>query len=64
MPPACGTKYVQVTCTAFLTGYGKTTLLMQWHEVFRQQAPETGVAWLSLDEADGEPLSCLPDSGP
>lgn len=46
---------VPLTLLTAPAGYGKTTLLMQWHEVLRQQTPETAVAWLSLDEADGEP---------
>lgn len=36
-------------------GYGKTTLLMQWHAAIQHQAPASLVAWLSLDEADAEP---------
>lgn len=38
-------------------GYGKTTLLMQWHQALQKDspAPAPAVAWLSLDEADAEP---------
>src|SRR5579859_1192984 len=32
-------------------GFGKTTLLMQWQA--RQKAAGTAVAWLTLDEGDG-----------
>ena len=50
---------VPLTLLTAPAGYGKTTLLMQWHEVLRQQASEAVVAWLSLDEADGEPQRFL-----
>ena len=50
---------VPLTLLTAPAGYGKTTLLMQWHEVVRQQTPEAVVAWLSLDEADGEPQRFL-----
>ncbi|MEG2042409.1 MAG: hypothetical protein RR068_15045, partial [Hafnia sp.] len=36
-------------------GYGKTTLLMQWHAAIQRQTPKAIVAWLSLDEADADP---------
>lgn len=34
-------------------GFGKTTLLGQWYEALKAR-PDTVVAWLSLDEDDGE----------
>ncbi|CRM25887.1 ATP-dependent transcriptional activator MalT [Pseudomonas sp. 44 R 15] len=46
---------VPLTLLTAPAGYGKTTLLMQWHAAVRQQAPDTVSAWLSLDEADVEP---------
>ena len=46
---------VPLTLLTAPAGYGKTTLLMQWHAVLQQQTPEAVVAWLSLDEADAEP---------
>lgn len=36
-------------------GYGKTVLLMQWRQELLKCSPKPHVAWLSLDEADGEP---------
>ncbi|WP_300729486.1 LuxR C-terminal-related transcriptional regulator [Pseudomonas sp.] len=36
-------------------GYGKTVLLMQWRQELLKCTPNANVAWLSLDEADGEP---------
>ena len=33
-------------------GFGKTTILMQWQA--RQKAAGTAVAWLTLDEGDGD----------
>lgn len=46
---------VPLTLLTAPAGYGKTTLLMQWHAALRQQAPDTVSAWLSLDDADVEP---------
>ena len=43
-------------------GYGKTTLMMQWRQELLTNTPRAAVAWLSLDDADGEPhrfLTCL-----
>lgn len=36
-------------------GFGKTTLLSQWHGVLQADAPQAPVAWLSIDEADVDP---------
>lgn len=36
-------------------GFGKTVLLMQWRLALLKCTPKANVAWLSLDEADGEP---------
>ena len=36
-------------------GYGKTTLLMQRRQALLSNTPSATVAWLSLDEADGDP---------
>lgn len=36
-------------------GYGKTVLLMQWREAVLKKTPAVKIAWLSLDEFDGEP---------
>ena len=36
-------------------GYGKTVLLMQWREALLKKTPKAKIAWLSLDEVDGEP---------
>ena len=46
---------VPLTLLTSPAGYGKTTLLMQWHAAMQQQAPKPVVAWLSLDEADADP---------
>ena len=36
-------------------GFGKTTLVAEWH----QAHPEEPLAWISLDEADNEPVRFL-----
>src|SRR5690242_14346475 len=36
-------------------GFGKTTLVAEWH----QAHPEKPLAWISLDEADNEPVRFL-----
>lgn len=36
-------------------GYGKTTLLMQWHQALSSATTPAVIAWLSLDESDSEP---------
>lgn len=46
---------VPLTLLTAPAGYGKTTLLMQWHATIHQQVPKTLVAWLSVDEADADP---------
>ncbi|MCR4536818.1 LuxR C-terminal-related transcriptional regulator [Pseudomonas sp. 18.1.10] len=46
---------VPLTLLTSPAGYGKTTLLMQWHAAIHQQAPKVLVAWLSVDEADADP---------
>ena len=46
---------VPLTLLTSPAGYGKTTLLMQWHAAIQQQTTKPIVAWLSLDEADAEP---------
>jgi LuxR family maltose regulon positive regulatory protein len=45
-----GTKLTVVAAPA---GYGKTTLLGEWHEL---SAPDERVAWLTLDEGDNDPV--------
>lgn len=47
--------HVPLTLLTAPAGYGKTTLLMQWHAAIQHQTPTALVAWLSLDEADAEP---------
>lgn len=39
-------------------GFGKTTLLAQWHQRLRERG-DVGVAWLSLDEDDADPARFL-----
>ncbi|WP_039955462.1 NACHT domain-containing protein, partial [Xanthomonas graminis] len=39
-------------------GFGKTTLLGQWHQPLRERG-EAAVAWLSLDEDDADPRRFL-----
>ncbi|WP_246355484.1 LuxR family transcriptional regulator [Pseudomonas reactans] len=46
---------VPLTLLTSPAGFGKTTLLMQWHIAIHQQAPKALVAWLSVDEADSDP---------
>ena len=46
---------VPLTLLTAPAGYGKTTLLMQWHAAIQHQSPNAVVAWLSLDEADADP---------
>ncbi|WP_256733704.1 LuxR C-terminal-related transcriptional regulator [Pseudomonas reactans] len=46
---------VPLTLLTSPAGYGKTTLLMQWHAAIHRQAPKALVAWLSVDEADADP---------
>jgi LuxR family transcriptional regulator, maltose regulon positive regulatory protein len=40
-------------------GFGKTTLLGEWIELRRLRDPGLGIAWLSLDEGDGDPSRFL-----
>ncbi len=40
-------------------GFGKTTLLAQWHQRLRQMPARNHAAWLSLEEEDGEPARFL-----
>ncbi len=46
---------VPLTLLTAPAGYGKTTVLMQWHAAIQHQSPNAVVAWLSLDEADADP---------
>lgn len=46
--------HVPLTLLISPPGFGKTTLLMQWRESLLRQPSAATVAWLSLDEADGE----------
>jgi LuxR family transcriptional regulator, maltose regulon positive regulatory protein len=52
-----GAMPARVTLVSAPPGYGKTTLLAQWHERLRAQG--AAVAWLSLDEEDDEPSTLL-----
>lgn len=47
----------QLTLVQAPAGYGKTSLLAQWFESLR--ARKIPVAWLSLDEHDGDPFQFL-----
>ena len=40
-------------------GFGKTALVGQWVAGFEQNEPKIRVAWLSLEEADGDPARFL-----
>ncbi len=40
-------------------GFGKTTLLAQWHQRLRQAPARGHAAWLTLEEEDGEPARFL-----
>jgi LuxR family maltose regulon positive regulatory protein len=40
-------------------GFGKTTLLVEWIHKRRPDVPPLGAGWLSLDEADNDPVHFL-----
>lgn len=40
-------------------GFGKTTILTEWIALCRRHNPEIGVAWLSLDGGDNDPVRFL-----
>ncbi|MGZ3618154.1 MAG: P-loop domain-containing protein [Ktedonobacteraceae bacterium] len=47
----------KLTLISAPAGFGKTTLLSTWVELFQQENPEAPhVAWISLDKDDNEPL--------
>lgn len=45
----------KLTLISAPAGFGKTTLVTQWHQL----QPQRPLAWLSLDEADNEPVHFL-----
>jgi LuxR family transcriptional regulator, maltose regulon positive regulatory protein len=50
----------KLTLISAPAGFGKTTLVSEWIAGRRQQCePQACVAWLSLDEGDGDPLRFL-----
>jgi len=46
----------RLTLISAPAGYGKTTLLSEWVQTLGGDAPPRAVAWLSLDEADNDPV--------
>jgi LuxR family transcriptional regulator, maltose regulon positive regulatory protein len=48
-----------LTLLSASAGFGKTTLLGEWLDELRRRDPKLGVAWLSLDEGDGDPSRFL-----
>ena len=48
-----------LTLVSAPAGFGKTSLLAEWVERRRLADRRLGVAWLSLDEADGDPFRFL-----
>lgn len=50
----------KLTVISAPAGYGKTTLLSEWiHQNRDAVTPPLPVAWLSLDEADNDPIRFL-----
>ncbi len=49
----------KLTLISAPAGSGKTTLAGEWVAAFAQSEPKVRVAWLSLDEADGNPARFL-----
>ncbi|MEW5869726.1 MAG: LuxR C-terminal-related transcriptional regulator [Chloroflexota bacterium] len=49
----------RLTLVSAPPGYGKTTLVAAWLESLRQSDPGRKLAWLTLSEADNEPLQFL-----
>jgi LuxR family maltose regulon positive regulatory protein len=49
----------KLTLISAPAGAGKTTLVCEWVAGFAQRAPTVRVAWLSLEEADGNPVRFL-----
>jgi LuxR family transcriptional regulator, maltose regulon positive regulatory protein len=49
----------KLTLISAPAGFGKTALMGQWVAGFEQNQPKTRVAWLSLEEADGDPARFL-----
>jgi LuxR family transcriptional regulator, maltose regulon positive regulatory protein len=45
--------HAKLTLLSAPAGYGKTTLMVQWHSLLRSQGTLT--AWLTLEEADNDP---------
>jgi LuxR family transcriptional regulator, maltose regulon positive regulatory protein len=48
-----------LTLVSASAGFGKTSLLSEWIEERKRADPRPGIAWLSLDEGDGDPSRFL-----
>jgi LuxR family transcriptional regulator, maltose regulon positive regulatory protein len=48
-----------LTLVSAPAGFGKTTLVGEWIEELRRKDPGLGIAWISLDEGDGDPSRFL-----
>ncbi len=49
----------KLTLVSAPAGFGKTTLVSEWVQALGETFPPGAVAWLSLDEADSDPLRFL-----
>lgn len=49
----------RLTLISAPAGFGETALVGQWVSGFDKVVPEARIAWLSLDEADGDPVRFL-----
>ncbi|SBS71890.1 LuxR C-terminal-related transcriptional regulator [uncultured Microbacterium sp.] len=49
----------KLTLISAPAGFGKTTVLSEWIAASRRNDPEIGVGWVSLDEADNDPVRFL-----
>ena len=49
----------KLTLVSAPAGFGKTTLVSEWVQSLGETFPPGAIAWLSLDEADSDPLRFL-----
>ncbi|HET8842709.1 MAG TPA: LuxR C-terminal-related transcriptional regulator [Ktedonobacteraceae bacterium] len=49
-------QHVKLLLLTAPAGFGKTTLLGQWCEIYKQQKQAGELAWITLDEGDNDPV--------